>query len=373
MSGESEGRVSNGREERGLSIDRDNYEAKLQRSLEEQTALSQQLRAALEEQRRITDELTVKSGQLEAVFESMEEATGVWSPDGDLLSVNQATARLYGFETKEQMLKHLSEYADVVVKTMDGRALPQDEWPPSRVLRGESFSNWLLEQEIPSINKRFVGSNGGAPVRDATGAVVFGVVTVHDVTELHDARKAAEQLAEEVREKDAAIRRAYVDVIDAVTGGKLLLMTPDEIDQVLGVPVSGEREVVSGGMGSWIEWLEEMLATNFPDIPTSIAFRDACAEAMTNAVKHAGGGNCQLYRRETHVQFRVSDSGGGIDFAHLPKATLQPGYSSVGTLGIGFSAMLKDCERVRLATGQDGTTVVLEVPASGEDSSGQSE
>lgn len=199
--------------------------------------------------------------------------------------------------------------------------------------------------------------------------LAFFSTIAHDVgVGLENARlfEAERDARRRLREKDAAIRRAYVDVIDAVTGGKLLLMTPDELEQALGVPIADERPVMAGGMGGTIEWLEQMLAAEFPGIPNADAFRDACAEALTNTVKHAGGGNCQLYRLEARVQFRVSDCGPGIDFAHLPKATLTPGYSSVGTLGIGFTAMLQEADRVLLATGQDGTTVVLEVPAGGE-------
>jgi len=177
--------------------------------VEEITARKQ----AEQDLRRLANELELERGRLQAVFENMEEAVGLWSADGKLVSVNDATVRLYGFETKEQMLKHLSEYADVKVRTLDGRELPQEEWPPARVLRGESFSNWELEQFIPSINKRFIGSNSGSPVRDASGNIVLGVVALHDITALHDARRAAERnlqererLLEEVRTAEKWLR-----------------------------------------------------------------------------------------------------------------------------------------------------------------------
>ncbi len=160
---------------------------------EELQRTSSDLQRALEEQRHLADDLALERGQLQAVVENMEEAVGIWSGEGNLVAINNATVKLYGFETKEQMLKHLSEYADVKVRTLDGRELPQNEWPPSRVLRGESFKNWELEQLIPSINKRFIGSNSGSPVRDVNGNVILGVNTVHDITALYDARRAAEE------------------------------------------------------------------------------------------------------------------------------------------------------------------------------------
>ncbi len=175
----------------------------------ERTHIEDKLRKALGEQRCLAADLALERSQLQAVIENMEEATGIWSAAGDLIAINDATVRLYGFETKEQMLKHLSEYADVIVRTLDGRELPQEEWPPSRVLRGETFANWELEQFVPSINKRFIGSNSGSPVRDENGTIVLGVVTVHDVTALHDARRAAEESRAEL---ETALEAAASDL-----------------------------------------------------------------------------------------------------------------------------------------------------------------
>ena len=169
------------------------------------------------------------------------------------------------------------------------------------------------------------------------------------------------EVQERLREKDATIRRAYVEVIDAVTGGKLLLMTLDEIEHALGEPVDAEREIRPGELGGAIEWLRRTLAREFPALGDSMLLIDPAGEALTNAVKHAGGGTCRLYRKNHSIQFRVTDHGPGIDFAHLPKATLQAGYSTVGTLGRGFDVMLRRCDRVLLSTQPGNTTVVLEV------------
>jgi anti-sigma regulatory factor (Ser/Thr protein kinase) len=93
----------------------------------------------------------------------------------------------------------------------------------------------------------------------------------------------------------------------------------------------------------------------------------AYAEAATNALKHAGSGSCQLFRRGGTVQVAVSDTGPGIDFRLLPKATLLPGFSSAQSLGMGFTIMLDLSDRILLATAPGRTRVVLEfaVAASG--------
>jgi anti-sigma regulatory factor (Ser/Thr protein kinase) len=199
--------------------------------------------------------------------------------------------------------------------------------------------------------------------------VVTGVLTAAlDLTEqkraearLEKELQENERLMDALREKDSAIRQAYVDVIDAVTGGKLLFMSPDEIEQALGLPVEDEQQLVPGGLGEAIEWLQTTVPREFPEMSDITPLVDPAGEALTNAVKHAGGGEYQLYRKGDVAQFRVSDHGPGIDFVHLPKATLEAGYSSIGTLGLGFDLMLKRCERVLLSTQPQNTTLVLEV------------
>ncbi len=158
------------------------------------------------DRKQAEEELEKERKQLLAIIESLDEAVGVWNTDGSLALINDATAKLYGYEMKEQMLRHLSDYADVQVRTMDGCELPPEEWPPSRVLRGETFSDWELEQYIPSINKRFIGSNSGRPVRDANGKIILGVTSVRDITE----RKQAEEAL-------AAAQRQIQSIIDNAT------------------------------------------------------------------------------------------------------------------------------------------------------------
>ncbi len=88
----------------------------------------------------------------------------------------------------------------------------------------------------------------------------------------------------------------------------------------------------------------------------------AASEAGMNAVVHAGGGWAAVYSDADtgRVQIRIEDHGKGIDMNRIPRATLERGYTTAGTLGHGFWLILKTADRVYLHTGPEGTTVVIE-------------
>ena len=57
------------------------------------------------------------------------------------------------------------------------------------------------------------------------------VVSATDVTDLREAERA-------LRRQEEGIRLAYVDVLDAVTGGKLILLTDEQLSDELGTPLA---------------------------------------------------------------------------------------------------------------------------------------
>ena len=63
------------------------------------------------------------------------------------------------------------------------------------------------------------------------------MLSATDVTDLREAEQA-------LHRQDEAIRRAYVDVLDAVTGGKLILLTEEQLPEELGRPLG--RQFVFG-------------------------------------------------------------------------------------------------------------------------------
>lgn len=178
----------------------------------------------------------------------------------------------------------------------------------------------------------------------------------HTFSDITDIKRAQEAL----REKDAAIRKAYTEVFEAATGGRLILLSHEEIQPALGKPIT-KQIVVSKPeeMKKARQNVKNVLFGEF-GIEDLSRYIDPFGEALTNAVKHAGGGTYQVYRKADTVQIKISDKGPGIDFGKLPKATLEVGYSTAGTLGRGFNVMLNSADRVLLSTQPGNTTVILE-------------
>jgi PAS domain S-box-containing protein len=183
------------------------------------------------------------------------------------------------------------------------------------------------------------------------------VLSATDVTELRRAEEA-------LRRQEESIRHAYVDVLDAVTGGKLILLTDAELRDELGTPVLDP--VAFSVPAELADARRTVVAAAEERFPGRIRHTDLLStvgEALDNAIKHAGGGTYQAFARDGSLQIAITDDGPGIDFRTLPRATLVPGFSTAASLGMGFTIMLQLCERVMLATRPGRTVVTLEFPA----------
>lgn len=171
-------------------------------------------------------------------------------------------------------------------------------------------------------------------------------------------RKLAEQ---RLAESEARQRTLLKDVLGSVTDGKLRLCEstedlPDRLP-VIGGPVTLSAENLR------LLRKQTMEACAKADLPSD-RMNDlvtATSETAMNAVVHAGGGvgTVGFDASSGVVQVWVEDKGTGIDMGSLPRATLDRGYTTAGTLGHGFKMVLNTVDAVWLLTGRGGTTVVL--------------
>lgn len=220
------------------------------------------------------------------------------------------------------------------------------------------LSDWaetLLDLSGPAL--QLVNTGKGILFVLVTGALLYSFAQ-RFLTTARVAHDRYRHVQEQLRLRERSIEQAYIDVLASVTGGKLILMWPDDVADHLGEVVLPAEKISSPSQLSAARaHLGEVLAELGDRHDEALL---AANEGLSNALKYAGGGEYEVRRTPFALQVVITDHGSGIDFSTLPRATLITGYSTKSTLGIGFTIMFDAAERVLLATQPGLTTLVLE-------------
>ncbi|BDI30147.1 hypothetical protein CCAX7_21980 [Capsulimonas corticalis] len=158
------------------------------------------------------------------------------------------------------------------------------------------------------------------------------------------------------------------EVLLAVTSGRLRLSDSDELRATVAGPAAVQYP---------LRTLEDVALVR-SRVRVALEARNATCEriddlmmcvteAATNALKHAGGGALSIWISENKISALIADRGEGISPTNLARATLEAGFSTQGTLGMGFTLMLAMCDTLMLATSPKGTEILIEIarPAAG--------
>ncbi|MDI1444041.1 PAS domain S-box protein [Polyangium sp. 6x1] len=136
--------------------------------------------------------------QLEAVFQAIPDGIVVFDMEANAILVNGTEASRYNFTSARPIrLAHFAAFFELT--DLDGRCLSVDEWPLSRVLRGESFAGWRLHARRLDTGQTWYFSFSGEPVRDEHGKQILAIVVTRDVTEHRQAEEALRQSEEQYR------------------------------------------------------------------------------------------------------------------------------------------------------------------------------
>lgn len=155
---------------------------------------------------------------------------------------------------------------------------------------------------------------------------------------------------------------AYGDVLAAVTRGRMRLLLPGDLPGLLAAGESlgaVELDTMERNREARL-FVGDCLAKL--GCSGSILFRTqvAVAEAVGNVFKHAGHGRLELRSLPRMLRAIISDQGPGIPLNLLPQVCLVDGFSTKTSLGKGYTLMLHYIDRIQIATGGEGTTLVLE-------------
>jgi PAS domain S-box-containing protein len=282
-----------------------------------------------------------------AIFDAANDAIFVHDPEtGSVLDANQKVTEMYGYtpdEARGLTIQDISageppytqeDGMRLVKKAMEGE--PQIfEWK-AKDKTGRVF--WV---EV-NLKRAVIGGKNRV------------LAVVRDIS---DRKEAEEALKKEQEHKLEFYRRTIM----AATDGKLILTERSEIERLSGKLLASwevrdpqEIRVIRHE----IEKLVQEAGLAEPRVGELLI---AVGEAITNAVKHAGGGRVSLHKTDDALMVVVADRGPGIPALALPELALRRGYSTAGTLGMGYKIMIQLTDRVYLSTDENGTMVGIMV------------
>ncbi|SDK73715.1 PAS domain-containing protein [Natronorubrum texcoconense] len=144
--------------------------------------------------------------QFETLFEVLPVGVEVADADGRLLEVNETAIDIWGegppeTDAIEDYARHSGRWADT------GEPVADDEWAMFRVLEGEELTEpHVYELENGNGDQRIVLAHG-MPVRDESGSVRRGVVTLTDVTERREYQRRLEETVAKLEDSNQRLEQ----------------------------------------------------------------------------------------------------------------------------------------------------------------------
>lgn len=287
------------------------------------------------------------------VLESMAEGVSLSDESGIILYTNPAENAMFGYSPGELVGQHVTvqntyppeenqRIVSNVIAQLKARGVWQGEWDNIR----KDGTTFITRARITALE---------------TGGKHFWVCVQEDITDEKRAERERAELLQTVQEAAAQQRNFLREVLFSVTEGRLRLCEGEEELPRMLQPISGKIALTTRSIRDLRRAVQEAAEAagwateRVQDISTAVG------EAAMNAVVHGGGGEARVCTSEAgRVQVWIRDQGTGIAMDDLHRATLERGFTTVGSLGHGFWLMLKTADRIWLATGLTGTTVVLE-------------
>lgn len=184
------------------------------------------------------DALEESRAKLHAALASMSDSVFISDTEGRIVDVNDAFLAFHRFRSRQELPSTLAEYGTVLDLSLpDGSPVPEDMWPVTRALRGESVMDAEYQLRRRDTGEVWIGSYNFAPVRNDGGPIVGTVVVGRDVTQ----RKRAEDALRESEQRyvtlfaESPVATAVTRLSDQVrvsanaAFAKLFELGPDEL------------------------------------------------------------------------------------------------------------------------------------------------
>lgn len=158
----------------------------LLQQIAERAALAIDRAQLYEALQRSHQQASEQARKLDAIIESLSEGIILYGPDHSTLHANSAYRRLFGLAPDSDRLQgdFFERGHAVAPRDLAGDPLPEDQWPASRVLRGETLTGeqsqdiWLRSYD----GRDALYNATGGPVYDDAGAFIGAVMALRDIT-----------------------------------------------------------------------------------------------------------------------------------------------------------------------------------------------
>jgi len=161
------------------------------------------------ERKRLEKALRESEGKLRTIFEAIHDAMIITTPDGKVVSVNDAAVRLHGVNSKEELMGKAA--LDFVVEEYRQKVFEYG----LKAFKDDSYLD-RLEYRVRRIDgTEFFAEFSGVPLRDDDGNLIGWVTLSRDIS----ARKCMEK---KLRESEEKLRTIFEAIHDA-----LILTTAD--------------------------------------------------------------------------------------------------------------------------------------------------
>ena len=129
-----------------------------------------------------------------AVVENMLDALTLIDLSGNIIYHNPSALSLHGYKTAEEAFLPKAHFSDHwEVSDLNGRPIPVKDWPSSRALSGQAFSNYELRVRNKDNGKTFIGSYSGKLIEDEHGTPLYAMLTIRDITQQKQTEKALQK------------------------------------------------------------------------------------------------------------------------------------------------------------------------------------
>jgi len=218
---------------------KDDLEVRVDERTADLTVANENLRREIAERTRAEVALRQAEGKYRSIFEHAVEGIFQTTPEGRYISANLALARMYGYESPEELVETLTDIGPQLYVAPTRRA----EF--IRLLQEQSAVSGLESQVYRSDGSARWISESARAVRDPRGAVLYYEGTVQDITD----RKRAEGALRESEERLARILESAMDAVVIIDGQQQIRLFNQAAAAVFRCPAA---QAIGGPVGRFL-------------------------------------------------------------------------------------------------------------------------